>query len=101
MPKSYSETMSETKMMVDALRNNVGQVTKIDPTFISDFEATKVKVETLNAEQEKLKADLKSKTEELNTEMKNLNEKYAFAKKRVKVDVPQAQWKEYGIQDSK
>lgn len=101
MPKSYSETMSETKMMVDALRNNVGQVTKIDLIFIDELDGIKTKVETLNAEQEKLKADLKSKTEELNTEMKQLTEKYAFAKKRVKMDIPQAQWKEYGIQDGK
>lgn len=101
MAVSYAQKLADAKIMVDALRKNTGQVTKIDPVFITDMELLKMEVETLNTEQEKLKADLKSKTEQLNSKVKSLTEKYNFAKKRVKMDIPQTQWKEYGILDSK
>lgn len=101
MAVSYTQKIADAKIMIDALKKNTGQVTKIDPAFISDMEALKTGIEQLNTEQEKLKADLKSKTEQLNTQLKSLTEKYNFAKKRVKMDIPQTQWKEYGIQDSK
>ena len=41
------------------------------------------------------------KTDALNAKLKALDEKYTFAKKRIKVDVPQGSWKEYGIDASK
>ena len=90
MPKSYAQQITDAKVMTDALRNNSGNVTKIDAGFISDLDRIREEVERLNSEQEKLKADLKTKTQ-----------KYIFAKKRVKVDIPQAGWKEFGIDASK
>lgn len=101
MKRSYSVRITSAKVMIDALRSNEGQVTKIDTAFVNEMESLKNEAETLNSEQEKLKADLKAKTEALDAKLKALDEKYLFAKKRVKVDIPQAQWKEYGIDASK
>ena len=101
MNKSYSAHITDAKVMIDALRNNHGKVTKIDNPFIMEMERLREEVERLNSEQEKLKADLKTKTQELDDRLKELNEKYIFAKKRVKVDIPQAGWKEFGIDASK
>ena len=101
MPKSYAQQITDAKVMTDALRNNSGNVTKIDAGFISDLDRIREEVERLNSEQEKLKADLKTKTQELDDRLKELNEKYIFAKKRLKVDIPQAGWKEFGIDASK
>ena len=101
MNKSYSAHITDAKVMIDALRNNHGKVMKIDNPFIMEMERLREEVERLNSEQEKLKADLKTKTQELDDRLKELNEKYIFAKKRVKVDIPQAGWKEFGIDASK
>ena len=90
MNKSYSAHITDAKVMIDALRNNHGKVTKIDNPFIMEMERLREEVEKLNSEQERLKADLKSKTEELTNRIKELDEKYTFAKKRVKVDIPPA-----------
>ena len=51
--------------------------------------------------QEKLKADLKSKTAELEAKMKEIDAKMSEAKKIVKMDIPQSQWKEFGIYDKR
>lgn len=101
MPVSYSKQITDTKVMTDALKKNLGQVTKIDEAFVNEMEELKTEVETLNTEQEELKAKLKAKTALFNEKMKLLIEKHSFAKKRVKLDIPQTQWKEYGIQDKK
>ena len=101
MNKSYSAHITDAKVMIDALRNNHGKVTKIDNPFIMEMERLREEVERLNSEQERLKADLKSKTEELTNRIKELDEKYTFAKKRVKVDIPQSGWKEFGIDASR
>ena len=90
MPKPYAIRITATKVMIDALRRNDGKITKIDNTFVDEMEA-------LRAEVEKLKADLKAKTEAFVSKMKELDQKYAFAKKRIKVDVPQVSWKEFGV----
>ena len=97
MPKPYAIRITATKVMIDALRRNDGKITKIDNTFVDEMEALRAEVEKLNGEQEKLKADLKAKTEAFVSKMKELDQKYAFAKKRIKVDVPKVSWKEFGV----
>jgi len=72
MNKSYSAHITDAKVMIDALRNNHGKVTKIDNPFIMEMERLREEVERLNSEQERLKADLKSKTEELTNRIKEL-----------------------------
>ena len=83
MAKSYSTQIIDAKVMLDALKANKGKVTKVDDDFLTEMENLKTGAEKLNGEQEKLKADLKMKTE------------------RIKVDIPQGSWKEYGIDASK
>lgn len=97
MPKPYAIRITAMKVMIDALRRNDGKITKIDNTFVDEMEALRAEVEKLNGEQEKLKADLKAKTEAFVSKMRELDQKYAFAKKRIKVDIPQVSWKEFGV----
>lgn len=101
MAKSYSTQITDAKVMLDALKVNKGKITKIDDDFITEMESIKAEAEKLNGEQEKLKADLRTKTDALSAKLKALDEKYSFAKKRIKVDIPQTNWKEYGIDASK
>ncbi|AEK22361.1 MULTISPECIES: hypothetical protein [Capnocytophaga] len=98
---TYSKQIISVKLMVDGLRNHLGEVTKIDKDFIDKLEALRTEVETLNSEQEKLKADLKAKTKALDDKMKALTESHSFARTRVKVDIPRENWKEFGISASR
>lgn len=100
---SYAEMISRTQVMVTALKANAEQVAKrgIDEPFVTEMEQFRQEAKTLNDEQEKLKADLKTKTDVLNTKMEALTKKYSEAKKVVKLDFPQTQWKEFGIEDKR
>ena len=55
----------------------------------------------LNGEQETLKAKLKEKTVELDTMMSSLTKKTSEARKIIKLDMPQASWREFGIEDKR
>lgn len=98
--KSYSESISQVKVMLDGLTGNSGNLPKgMDEAFLTSLTDSRTKVVRLNSEQEKLKADLKTKTAELDAETAIMMKLYAEAKKRVKIDYPREQWKEFGISD--
>ena len=88
--------------MLDALKNNRENLPAgVTEEKINDLENLKLLTEKLNSEQEKMKAQLKQKTEELDDSLKKLSDIYSEMKKRVKIDVPKLLWKEYGINDKK
>lgn len=100
--KSYSEKVVQTKIMVDALRNNKESLPAgVTEETISKLEELKSLAEKLNSEQEKLKAQLKLKTEELSDTLDKLSALYVETKKRVKIDISKSLWKEYGFSDKK
>lgn len=100
--KSYSESISQAKVMIDGLTGNLANLPKgMDEAFVNSLTDSRTQVVALNSEQEKLKADLKTKTAELDTEIANMMKLYSEAKKRVKMDIPQEQWKEFGISDKR
>lgn len=99
---SYSETITNTKVMIDGLKGNTSELPeKLTPEFIKEMEDLRTEMEATNSLQEKQKADLKATTEKLDSLSKRLREKYAEAKKRVKMDFPQSKWREFGIEDKK
>lgn len=103
--KSYAEIISEVRIMIDAL-NRVGSLFEDFPmglgeTFIEELVASREKVVNYNTETEKLKAELAMKNMQLDDEMKKMRKLYSEAKDRVKEDVPQEKWEEFGITDKK
>ena len=68
---SYAEQISGAQVMVADLRSNAGQVNRrgIDDQFINKLDSDRLTAAALNDQQEKLKADLKSKTAELDAKM--------------------------------
>ena len=74
---------------------------KLSPDFIQNVETTLQKAIGCNTVQERLKADLKTQTAELDELMKELAKLYAEAKKRIKLDFPQERWKEFGFDDKR
>ena len=56
---------------------------------------------SINDEQEKLKAELKMKTAELDAQMVKFKALMDEARKVVKLGFPQEQWKEFGVTDKR
>lgn len=103
--KSYADIISEVRIMIDAL-NRVGNIPEDFPkglgvTFIDELVASREKVVAYNTEKEKLEADLKAKSMQLDEEMKTMRKLYSEAKERIKLDVSQERWEEFGIDDKK
>ena len=70
-------------------------------TFVDEFTALREKVVAYTSEKEKLNAELTAKTMQLDDEIKKMKKLYSEAKDRVKLDVPQEQWDQFGIYDKK
>ena len=101
--RSYAETVSKAQVMTTGLRNNAEAVAKrgIDDEFVTALETNRTQAITLNDEQERLKAELKVKTETLDQAIARINAALSEARKVVKLAIPQAQWKEFGIEDKR
>lgn len=103
--KSDAELISEARIMIDAL-NRIGSASENYPmglgrTFVDEFTALREKVVAFTSEKDKLNAELTAKTMQLDDEMKKMKKLYSEAKERVKQDVPQEQWEQFGIDDKK
>jgi hypothetical protein len=100
---TYADRISKAQVMVAGLRANAAQVNRrgIDDQFINSLDGNRLTAGTLNDQQEKLKADLGLKTDELDAKMAEMDKEFAEAKKIVKLDFPQEQWKQFGIEDKR
>ena len=101
--RSYAEVINDVKLMISGLKSNTDRVSKrgLDKDFISKLESIMVKSQTLDNEQEDLKAKLKTKTSELDNEMMELEKLMSESKKVVKLEMPQETWQAFGISDKK
>jgi len=100
---TYADRIASAQVMVAGLRNNAEQVARrgLNIQFIDSIDANKSDASTLNDQQEKLKADEKSKTAELLAKLEELDARMAEAKKIVKLEFPQSRWREFGIADKR
>ena len=99
--RTFAEIVNKSRLMIAGLRNNTAEVNRrgIDASFITEYELQEL--EKLDAEQERLKAELKMKTEAALTKRKQVESKLSEAKKVVKLSLPQAQWVEFGMEDKR
>lgn len=100
---SYAELVSQAQVMATGLKNKAEEVAKrgIDTDFVKALEDTRAEAIKLNDEQERLKAELKVKTDELNKTLETLTTQLRESKKVVKLSIPQAGWLEFGIADKR
>ena len=103
MPKSYSLEITDAQVMLAGIRANCEVLSerKIDGKFADELDGNIISCVTLNNEQEQLKAKLKEKTQALNRQISELRAKTSQARKIIKMDMPQASWKEFGIADKR
>ena len=98
---ALSKQMAETKLLAEGLKKRVDAVGKVGLTEARAEELTALvgEIEKLNAEQEELKARLKTKTAELAAKQKSLKALASETKKLVKIGVAKDDWLTFGITD--
>ena len=97
--KAYAEQISDAQVMKAGLTANLNELQQrgITPQFIDTLDKHITNSIAQNNVQEKLKADLKAATAALENMLKELNTTMSEATKVVKLQIPQEQWKEFGI----
>ena len=101
---SFSELKTKATVLSSNMKLNVEKISRYGielPAFTNEMDADLLQADVLNNEQERLKSELKAKTEELNALMSKLEKNHAHGKKVVKLAEPQANWVAYGITDKK
>ena len=101
--KTYAESINLATVLTSGLKANADRVSKrgITSDFVSNLETSLNDAKNLNNEQETLKANLKTKTDQLNQKMDVMNGFVDEGKKVVKLEFDQTQWKEFGILDKR
>jgi hypothetical protein len=101
--KTQAQEITDTGVMVNGIKANQGVLAqrKIDDAFAKDLQADIDTCVELNKEQETLKAKLKGKTVAFDAAFAAMQKKAAEARKIIKLDMPQASWREFGINDKR
>jgi ATP-dependent Lon protease len=101
--KAYATQISDAQVMTAGLTANLNllQQRGMMPEFISKLQNDIHTAIEQNNAQEKLKADLKAATAALDKTLGEINNAMKEASKVVKLQMPQQQWKEFGIQAKK
>ena len=103
MAKTFAQKLSDARLMsagIKAHKDELAGVT-LGEEQAAAMEAQFNKLRELDTQQEKLKAELKTCTAELDKQAKELDDALKDAKKRVKLTIPQSLWQEFGISDKK
>jgi hypothetical protein len=100
MAKTFAQSMNDAHLMTAALKTNLETLKRRGMTldFIDQLERSLNTINAENSEQERLKADLKTITAKMTGHIKELSAQMQEAVKVVKLEIPQAHWKEFGIQ---
>ena len=103
MPKTFADRMNDTKLLVMGMQKNIDRLAEIGLTEekVSALEELQKRASELNTKQESLKKQLKECTAELTEATKELNVKQSDFRKRIKIVIPQNEWKEFGIDSKK
>ncbi len=103
MKQTLDSLLQELNLMAEAIPSYIDIVSVVGITEesaqkLKDF---KTNLEKLNSEQEKLKTELKLKTEMLQKEQEVAVKLYAEYKKLIKIKVDKGSWKAFGILDKR
>jgi hypothetical protein len=101
--KSNAQELHFGRQMVVGLGENYERLSKrgLTKEFIKKMETTLEATQKAENEQEALKAKVKEKTAEFETQMAALLKQIGEAKKVIKLELPQEIWKEFGIEDQR
>lgn len=97
--KSYAERLDDVRLLLEGVTKHKEKlaVVGVDDTYIQNVAQQKQVVEQIDADQERLKAELKTATERKRQEMKKLMKLNSRTRKLVKMTFPYVGWLEFGI----
>lgn len=100
---SFAQKINDARLMSAGIRAHSEELAGVSLTAAAadSIDAMAQEMQQMDTEQEKLKSQLKELTEQLNTKAADLVKQMNDAKKRVKLALNQAKWKEFGISDKK
>lgn len=101
--KSFAELLHKGELMVSGIRKNLTPLAEVglNAQKANELQQLCKEAQALDLEQERLKSMLKTKTEEINAKIKDLNDSYSKARKQVKLEIPKSGWTEFGINDKR
>ena len=101
--KSYANSINDVQVMTTGLQNNATEASQRGWQKANNDRLISARAEAiaLNDQQEKMKADLKSKTAELSAKMAEIDMQMKEAKRVVKLGFPQPRWTEFGVADKR
>lgn len=101
---TLDELLRKSSIMSDNIKLNAAKIGRYGievPIFTTEMDSNGLTADTLSKEHERLKGELKAKTEELNVVRTKIEKSYSQAKKAVKMAEPQTNWVAYGIEDQR
>lgn len=100
--KSFADLTTSAQLLVKALTER-GETLPVGVTaeMRDKLAAAHKKAVDINAEQEKMKAQLKEKTIELDKTLTEIEESYSLMKKYIKMGVQKELWGEFGFHDKR
>ncbi len=103
MNTSFNELLTNLNLMGEAIPDYVEILSTVGMTAEAGtkLKEFKAELEKLDSEQEKLKTELKLKTEALEKKKDEAVKVYAEYKKLIKIKVDKGSWKAFGIADKK
>ena len=100
---SFSQRITDARLMSAGIRAHSEELKSISlgEDMAAKIDAAAQDMQKLDTEQERLKSELKAMTEKLNARSSELISYLRDSKKRVKIAIPQTNWKEFGITDKR
>jgi hypothetical protein len=100
---SYANKISMAQMLVAGFKNFWHRFAKsgIDETYVKEIEDLTEKVLKLKQKQNRIRADLRATTVELQEGLKTLGKKVSRGRGMVKVELEQSLWNAFGITSKK
>jgi exopolysaccharide biosynthesis protein len=96
---SYAERLDDARLLLEGISKHKEElaVVGVDDAYIQSLTQLKVDAEQIDADQERLKAELKTATDKKNKAMKKLMKAYSRTRTLVKMTFPYVAWLEFGI----
>ena len=103
MSKTVEIQIEKSRNLIGGLRRHLqnGVGGGVTPSEIDNMEARLKELEIINAECDRLRAELSPKVKEMNRVLDEVKSVYASEKKTLKGYYPQEKWIEYGISDKR
>ncbi len=97
--KSYAERLDDVRLLLEGISKHKEMLTVVgvDDAYIQNVVEQKQLVEQIDADQERLKAELKTTSDNKRKEMKKLMKLNSRTRKLVKMTFPYVGWLEFGI----